>query len=42
VSTGIFCRTGDGGEAFIHTGTNALAMVEIAVLGAGKALVLIL
>jgi hypothetical protein len=42
VTAGIFCRRGDGDEAYLHVGANALGMVEIAILGIGRGTVLLL
>jgi hypothetical protein len=40
--TGVFARTGTGGEAHLSVGTNSIGLVELVVLGAGKAAVLLL
>jgi hypothetical protein len=42
VTEGIFCRRGDGDEAFTHIGANALGLVEVAILGLGRGTVLLL
>jgi hypothetical protein len=42
MTAGLFCRLGDGGEAHLSVGTNSIGLVEIVVLGVGKATVLIL
>jgi hypothetical protein len=40
--TGVFARTGTGDEAYLHTGVNGLAMVELVILGAGRPALLLL
>jgi hypothetical protein len=39
---GVFARTGTGGEAHLSVGTNSIGLIELVILGVGKAAALLL